>query len=202
MSFMSGAWTPPKTTKLLWLDMEMSGLDPQRDVILEVAAVVTSMDLKPLESYESVVYQSADRLAHMDEWNQTHHKASGLLAKIPQGLPQSIVEKELLLMLKRHFQLPQERPILCGNSIAQDRAFVQLHMPELFSYLHYRLLDVSSWKIIFENLYGKRFEKKKNHRALDDIQESIEELRYYLSFVTLPWLTHQEPVSGEAQFKR
>lgn len=174
---------PPQ--RLLWLDMEMSGLNPERDVILEVAAIVTDMNLVPLENYEKVIFQSPEALASMDEWNQTHHKASGLLAKIPNGSPQEQVEKELIDLLARHFNLQQEKVILAGNSIGQDRAFIQKHMPRLFSYLHYRVLDVSSWKIIFESKYHKRFEKRKTHRALDDIQESIEELSYYLSFLNI-----------------
>lgn len=171
------------TQKLLWLDMEMTGLDVQKEVIIEVACIITNLDLEPLTEYESVVYQARDYLDRMDEWNKTHHTQSGLINKIQFGRFQDKVEKDLINLVKDYFDVPKERPILAGNSIAQDRTFINHHMPQLAKILHYRMLDVSSWKIIFEEKYKKRYEKNKNHRALDDIKESIEELKHYIGFI-------------------
>ncbi len=167
--------------KMLWLDMEMTGLSPDVNVPIEVAAIVTAKDFSPLEKYEAVIFQPASELSKMDSWNTEHHGKSGLTAKIPHGKQIAQVETELCLLIDRHFQ--NERPVLCGNSIGQDRLFVRAHFPRLEAKLHYRMLDVSSWKVVFQALYQKKFEKIGEHRALDDIQESINELKFYLSFV-------------------
>lgn len=209
--------------KLLWIDMEMTGLDVEKERIIEVAALVTDINFQTLETYESVVYQAPELLSQMDDWNRTHHGKSGLLAKIPMGKKEQTVEQELVSLVKRHFikteetnkpsaeagstyrdaaagaekplqksaeQLESEKQkklsekaILCGNSIGQDRAFINRYMPEVASLLHYRMLDVSSWKIIFQSKFDKAYKKNDSHRALDDIQESINELKFYLQFV-------------------
>jgi len=169
--------------KLLWCDMEMTGLRVEKEAIIEVAFIVTNTKLEPLDQYESVVYQPRDFLDRMDDWNRSHHTQSGLINKIQFGKPQSQVEKEIIELVRDNFEIPNERPILAGNSIAQDRSFINLYMPDLAKILHYRMLDVSSWKIIFENVYGLRYEKHKNHRALEDILESIEELKFYMKFI-------------------
>jgi oligoribonuclease len=169
--------------KLLWCDMEMTGLKVEKEVIIEVACIVTNLQLEPLDQYEAVVYQPRDFLDRMDEWNTSHHTQSGLINKVQFGKPQALVEKELIAFVREYFDIPKERPILAGNSIAQDRSFINLHMPELAKTLHYRMLDVSSWKIIFENVYNQKYEKQKNHRALDDITESIEELKFYMQSI-------------------
>lgn len=171
--------------KLFWIDMEMSGLDVNKCRILEVAAVITGPDLKPLETYEAIVFQKPEVLAAMDEWCQENHGKSGLTAAVPNGKPESQVEKELLALLDKHFS-EKERPILSGNSIGQDRKFVDAYMPELSKRLHYRMLDVTSFKIIFSNFFKLDFQKKGCHRALEDIFESISELSHYLKFVNPP----------------
>lgn len=173
------------TKKLLWLDMEMTGLDVEKEAIIEVACIVTDLNLEPLAEYENVVYQPRDYLDRMDEWNRTHHTQSGLINKVQFGDNQSKVEKDLIKIVKDHFDTPRERPILAGNSIMQDRAFINHHMKDLARLLHYRMLDVSSWKIIFEDRFKKKFNKNKNHRALDDIKESIGELQYYIEQIPL-----------------
>jgi oligoribonuclease len=165
--------------KLFWVDMEMTGLDPQKEVIIEVAAIIADLDFKEYATYETVIRQPQKYIDGMDEWNRTHHGQSGLIAKIPNGKDQNTVESELIKLLQEHFPDPKARPVLAGNSIHQDRRFIDLHMPKLASVLHYRMLDVSSWKIVMKGKYGREFEKGKNHRALDDIRESINELKFY-----------------------
>jgi len=117
----------------------------------------------------------------MDQWNREHHGASGLIAAIPNGKPPSAVELELIHFVDRHFQ--GEPAILCGNSIGQDRLFINRHFPQFARKLHYRMLDVTAWKIVFQSILGKKFEKKNTHRAIDDIQESMEELRFYMKHI-------------------
>jgi oligoribonuclease len=170
--------------KLLWIDMEMTGLDVTREVIIEAAAVVTTFDLDELDTYEAVVQQPQHYLDAMDEWNTKHHGQSGLTARVPTGRPPHDVENDLIEIVARHF--PDKKPVLAGNSIAQDRLFIDRHMPRLSAKLHYRMLDVTSWKIVFVEKFGLDYDKKKNHRALDDIRESIGELKFYLQYVTPP----------------
>ncbi len=167
--------------------MEMTGLDVNNEVIIEVASIITDLKLKPLAQYEAVINQPIEFLNKMDEWNKTHHTQSGLIDKIHLGKPQNQVESELILFVSHHFDLSDSnnKPILAGNSIAQDRGFINYHMKEFSKILHYRMFDVSSWKIIFENVYNKKFYKNKNHRAIDDILESIAEFKYYQSFIGL-----------------
>lgn len=168
--------------RYFWLDMEMSGLDVAACRVLEVAAIVTDGNFQPLESYEAVVFQPPEVLAAMDAWCQENHGKSGLTAAVAGGKPQALVEQELLALIDRHFR-PEERPVLCGNSIGQDRKFIDAYMPALSRRLHYRMLDVTSFKIVFGNTFGIEFQKKGSHRALGDTQESIAELQHYLSFV-------------------
>lgn len=171
--------------KLFWIDMEMTGLDPEKEVIIEVAALVTDMELNVLEGFETVVRQAPRYLENMDDWNKEHHSKSGLTAKVPFGMDQDVAEEKLLALVAKHFPvtgLKEDLPVLAGNSIGQDRAFINRHMTQLASKLHYRVLDVSSWKIIFNERYGLKYEKKGSHRALDDVRESIEELKFYLRY--------------------
>lgn len=166
--------------------MEMSGLDARQCRILEVAALVTDGDYNPLEEYEAVVFQVPEVLAAMDEWNTHQHGKSGLTAAVANGKQEALVEQEILALISRHF-LPADRPVLAGNSIGQDRKFIDAYMPALSKRLHYRMLDVSSFKIVFNERYGITFDKGEgNHRALDDIQQSVKELRHYLGFVQAP----------------
>ena len=165
--------------------MEMTGLDPAREVILEVAAIVTDIELSAeLDLYESVLKQPSSYLEAMDDWNRKHHGESGLTAKVPQGREPSLVEDDLIGLVARHFG--KERAVIAGNSIAQDRSFIDRHMPRLAETLHYRMLDVTAWKIVMNGRFGLSFDKKKAHRALDDIRESIGELRFYLEHVAVP----------------
>ena len=169
-----------KPTKYLWLDMEMTGLDVNREKIIEVAAIITDTALNEISDYHAVIHQDDAILKKMDDWNQKQHKATGLIDLIPNGKKQDDVEAELITWIETHYS--GERPILAGNSIAQDKLFIDYHMPKLSQVLHYRMLDVTSWKIPFwiENIEMK---KKNVHRAVDDIRESINEFKTYLQFV-------------------
>lgn len=164
--------------------MEMTGLNVDTEVIIEVAAVVTDLELNPLHNYHAVVNQPHHYLDAMDDWNQKHHKESGLLTMIPKGKKPEAVERELIELVAEFFK--DERAIIAGNSIAQDRLFIDRYMPNLAKKLHYRMLDVSSWKILLKERFGVVYEKKNAHRAVDDIMESISELKYYLSFLQIP----------------
>lgn len=167
--------------KLFWIDLEMTGLDVTREVILEVAVVITDLKFNSLDAYHAVLRQPQEYLDRMDEWNQSHHKASGLLNLVASGKDPLVVEDELVRLVDRHFK--DERAIIAGNSIAQDRLFIDKYFTTFSRRLHYRMLDVSSWKIIFNNIYQRKYQKKQAHRAIDDIHESIDELKFYLSFV-------------------
>lgn len=168
-----------------WVDLEMSGLDVAACRILEVAAVVTDSNFKPLEEYHSVVFQSQAVLDSMDAWCTENHGKSGLTAAVAKGKPEAQVEKELLALIDRHFPA-KERPILCGNSIGQDRKFIDIYMRDLSQKLHYRMLDVTSFKVVFQDKFKIHYDKKGSHRALGDIHESIAELSHYLEFVKAP----------------
>jgi len=166
---------------LFWLDMEMTGLDATTQQIIEIALIVTDIEFNILETFECVVFQNDDVLNNMDDWCKMHHGKTGLLAKIPFGTPLKEVEKSLLQIVEKYS--PKEKAVLAGNSIHQDRKFVDRWMPDFSSKLHYRMCDVSSFKIIFEHKYKKKYKKQNQHRALADIQESIAELKFYLSFM-------------------
>lgn len=172
-----------KKAKLLWVDLEMTGLDPAKDKILEVAAIATDMELHEIARYEAVVKVS-DKLIKSrmvgEFWEKNSATRDALIAQNATGKPAAEVEKELLDFTDKYFG---KTIYLAGNSIHQDRKFIEREMPELDRKLHYRMLDVSAWKIYFENALGKKFTKPENHRALDDINGSIEELQWYLTFL-------------------
>lgn len=171
-----------KPTKLLWVDLEMTGLDPKTDVILEVAAEITDFDFKTLASYEAVIKQSADKLRHMNEWSKKQHKASGLTERIKKvGRDENDVVHELVGFISAQFG--DEPAILAGNSIHNDRSFIRQWWPEVEELLHYRMLDVSSLKVLMQGKFDVEFRKKEVHRAFDDIQASIAELQYYLKML-------------------
>ena len=175
---------PNKGLKLLWLDMEMTGLDVEREVPIEVAAIITDYQFNPLDQYHAVIRQPQSYLDAMDDWNQRQHRATGLYDQIPSGKNADLVDEELSQLIQKHFI--SEKAILCGNSIGQDRLFIRKYMPKTEATLHYRMVDVSSWKVIFNELFDQKMKKKAPHRALDDILESIAELQFYMGFVKPP----------------
>jgi len=172
-----------KKAKLLWIDLEMTGLDPIKDRILEVAAIATDMQLNSIATYEAVIKVDdnlmKDRMVG-PFWEQNAKTRAALQAQNANGQPVQQVEKELLDFINQYFG---KIVYLAGNSIHQDRKFIDREMPELAKKLHYRMLDVSAWKIYFEHAKRKKFTKPEVHRALDDINGSIEELKWYLTFL-------------------
>jgi oligoribonuclease len=170
-----------KPTKLLWMDLEMTGLDPTKDVILEVAAEVTDFDFKTLASYEALIHHPDEILTNMNEWAGAQHAASGLTDRIKrEGRLEADIQRELVTLIKGQFG--DEPAILAGNSIYNDRSFIKQWWPEVEALLHYRMLDVTAFKVLFQGKYDQEYEKKEVHRAFDDIQASIAELQYYLDW--------------------
>jgi oligoribonuclease len=167
---------------LIWIDLEMTGLDPVRDAIIEIATVITDKNLNILDNGPVLaIYQSDAVLAGMDEWNQTHHRQSGLIDRVKHSaISVADAEQQTLTFLRKW--LPANVSPMCGNSICQDRRFLHRLMPELESFFHYRNLDVSTVKELAARWSPQLmdgFKKKSAHQALEDIVESIEELRYY-----------------------
>jgi len=169
-------------TRLIWIDMEMTGLDPDSDRILEIATVITTSHLDIVaEGPVLVVHQSDAVLAGMDAWNRGTHGRSGLTERVRQSaLAEAEVERAVIDFLRGH--VPAGVSPMCGNSICQDRRFLARHMPALEGYFHYRNLDVSTLKELVKRwrpALSNGFVKHCKHEALADIRESIEELRYY-----------------------
>jgi oligoribonuclease len=167
---------------LIWMDCEMTGLDPSRDVLLEIATIITDYDLRIVaKGPELAIKTSAARLARMDRWNQRTHTRSGLLDRIrDDGVTLADAEAQTLRFIRRHCVV-RTAP-LCGNSIGQDKRFLARHMPRVHAYLNYRVIDVSSIKLLVAEWYdGTRAPKAKQsqHRALSDISDSIAELTHY-----------------------
>lgn len=181
--------TKQNQNNLVWLDMEMTGLDPNKNVVIEVAVVITDSELNILaESPSYAISQPAEELAKMDKWNVSTHTRSGLLERIAaSGIELAEAEKQILKLLKKH--VAKGSSPLCGNTIHQDRKFMVLYMPILEEYLHYRNIDVSSIKELARrwnpSIYDG-FKKHNKHEALADIHESIEELKYYRQHLWLP----------------
>jgi oligoribonuclease len=173
---------PQDANHLVWLDMEMTGLDPDRDRILEVAVVVTDSRLATVAEGPVLVVHQADRILDaMDDWNRATHGKSGLVDRVrASGLSEVDVEERLLAFLAGH--VPAKASPMCGNSICQDRRFLARWMPRLEAYFHYRNLDVSTLKELMRRWrpdLARGVVKQGKHEALADIYESIEELKYY-----------------------
>ena len=170
------------SARLIWVDMEMTGLSPESDRIIEVAMVITDGDLGlVVESPALVVHQSDATLAGMDAWNQSTHARTGLIEKVKAStLDEATVENQMLAFLREY--VPAKASPMCGNSICQDRRFLSRWMPKLEDYFHYRNLDVSTLKELARRWrpdIAKGVSKRGAHTALDDIRESIDEMRYY-----------------------
>jgi oligoribonuclease len=171
---------------IVWMDLEMTGLTPENCRIMEIATIITDYQLELIaEGPELVIQQKASQFASMDDWNQKHHMSSGLWQKAVDSKMTMIDAEHLTLQfLKKH--IGAKSAPLAGNTIWQDRRFLCAQMPLLEDYLHYRTIDVSSIKVLVNQWYPKTFQyqgKKEAHRALDDIKESIAELRFYKSIV-------------------
>jgi oligoribonuclease len=167
---------------LVWLDMEMTGLTPETDCVIEIAMIVTDANLNVLAEMPGVaIHQSDAVLAAMDSWNQSTHKKSGLIDRVKAStLNEAAVQAQMLAFLREH--VPAKTSPMCGNSICQDRRFMARAMPELEAFFHYRNLDVSTLKELakrWKPTIMSGMKKHGKHEALADIQESIEELKYY-----------------------
>ena len=162
--------------------MEMTGLDVSKEVPIEIAAIVTNLQLEEVATYHSIIKQPSEFLERMDDWNKSHHGASGLTVQVPNGRDPKLVEEDLLKILEIYF--PNERAVLAGNSISQDRLFLNHYFQSFAGKLHYRMVDVTSWKIMMNECFQVRYSKQNTHRATDDIRESISEMKHYLSFVS------------------
>ncbi len=170
----------------MWIDCEMTGLDPVHNTLLEIATIITDYDLEIVATGPVLAIRTSEaRLEKMDRWNQSTHRKSGLLDRIrAEGVTTAEAERQTLSFIKKYCY--KKTAPLCGNSIGQDKRFIAKYMPELEDFLHYKVVDVSSIKVLAKEWYGGRYEspkKKELHRALADIEESIEELRYYREHV-------------------
>lgn len=171
-----------RNDNLIWIDLEMTGLDPDSDYIIEIATVVTDKHLVVLaEGPVIAIHQPEERLAAMDEWNTRQHGESGLTARVRESRVAEAEAEQATLSFLRNYAEHSASP-MCGNSICQDRRFLVRHMPELAAYFHYRNLDVSTLKILaqlWQPEVAARLEKHSTHLALADIHDSIRELRFY-----------------------
>jgi oligoribonuclease len=176
-----------RAARILWIDLEMTGLDPVKDRILEVAAIVTDWDFNEIATYEGIVKVGPRLLARRmkfasEFWDANPEARDSLIAQNEHGRSGRTIENELLLFIEEHFD-PDTPVLLGGNSIHQDRRFIVNEWPRLDRRLHYRMLDVTAWKVVMEGKFKKRFAKPEEHRALGDIRGSIMELKYYLGKV-------------------
>ncbi len=170
------------SSHLVWIDLEMTGLDPDSDLIIEIATIVTDKNLNILAQGPALaVHQSDAALAAMDEWNQHHHGQSGLIERVKAStIDMAEAERQTIEFLQQW--VPENSSPICGNSVGQDRRFLYRYMPKLEAYFHYRSIDVSTLKELAARWaphIKDGVKKQSSHQALDDILESIEELRYY-----------------------
>ena len=172
-----------KKAKLLWVDLEMTGLDPEKDRILEVAAIATDWQFNEIDRMTAVVKVPKklfeERMVGAF-WEANPESYKSLVTQNENGEDAGAVEDKILAFIEKNFG---KEVYLAGNSIHQDKRFIVKEWPRLDARLHYRMFDVSAWKIYFENALKIKFTKRENHRALDDIEGSIEEIKYYLSYV-------------------
>lgn len=178
----------PSTQHLLWVDLEMTSLDPTRDRILEVAAIITDWDFNEIAVFESGIGHDIPEITRLMDANPFFVKMKenkrALLELSSQSPPEKVVERLLVDFVRAHCDT--HYPIvLAGNSIHMDRLFIRAYWPHLEQLLHYRMLDVTSWKLVFQQKYGLKPKKSEVHRALDDIRESIAELQQYLEHIDL-----------------
>ncbi|MCF6319362.1 MAG: oligoribonuclease [Proteobacteria bacterium] len=175
-----------KNTHLIWIDLEMTGLNPMKDRIIEIALIVTDKNLNIVAEGEAMaIHQPLTVLEKMDDWNTEHHTDSGLWARVEESM-YSVQDAQRLSIefLQEHIDI--HRSPMCGNTICQDRRFLAKWMPDLENYFHYRQIDVSSIKELFSRWNPKildGFSKKGKHLAMDDVRESIDELKYYRQFL-------------------
>ncbi|MEI7930572.1 MAG: oligoribonuclease [Actinomycetes bacterium] len=179
-----------ESPNLIWVDCEMTGLDLNKDVLVEIAVLVTDSELNILgEGVDLVIKATADQLAGMNEFVTNMHTESGLITEIPNGVEISQAEAEIIAYLEKYAPGAGKSP-LAGNSVGTDRSFIARDMPLLNTYLHYRTIDVSSIKELARRWYPRIYfaapKKTGNHRALGDIRDSIEELEYYRKAIFIP----------------
>ena len=178
---------------LIWIDLEMTGLNPEKDHIIEMATIVTDSDLNIIaESPVFAIHQSDELLNGMDDWNTRQHNSSGLVTRVKaSGIDEKQAEAEMLQFLKQY--VPEGKSPMCGNSVWQDRRFLSRYMPELEKFFHYRLIDVSTLKELALRWAPRVYngvQKESRHLALDDIRDSINELKYYRENLLNPAVMH------------
>ncbi len=179
---------PPNNRNLVWIDLEMTGLDPGRDVIIEAAVLITDAELNIIaDGPEIAIQRTKEELSVMNEWNRKTHHGSGLIKRVrASDVSVEQAEREILEFVQE-WTVEGKSP-LCGNSIHQDKRFMYLEMPQLVDWLSYRLVDVSTVKELAKRWYPdlEKFVKQERHRAMDDIRESIDELRWYREQIFRP----------------
>ena len=168
-------------SNLIWIDLEMTGLDTQRDYIIEIATIVTDKDLNILgEGPNLIIHQIDEVMNNMDDWNKSQHSSSGLIEEVKKSIiTEQVAEIETLEFVSKY--VSEKQSPMCGNTVSHDRRFLIKYMPRLESYFNYRHIDVSSFKEVAVRWMNEAqtYEKKGSHRALGDIKESVEELKFY-----------------------